>query len=75
MRKRLLKNLRELPKENILLEPVKKNTAPACTFGTLKAEDDEVVLVVPADHYIPDKAAFWNTVERGVSILEVRMGL
>jgi len=67
--------LYELPRENILLEPIKKNTAPACTFGTLKAADDEIVLVVPADHYIPDKAAFWDVVERGRSILERQDGI
>lgn len=73
--KETAEELYELPKENILLEPIKKNTAPACTFGTLKAEDDEVVLIVPADHYIPDKVAFWNAMERGNSILERQDGI
>ncbi len=73
--KETAEELYELPKENILLEPIKKNTAPACTFGTLKAEDDEVVLVVPADHYIPDKVAFWNVMERGNSILGSQDGI
>lgn len=57
-------NLPELPKKNVLLEPDKKNTAAACVFGTLSVEaDNEIIFVVPADHYIPDVEKFWQTVE------------
>ncbi|MEN3041746.1 MAG: mannose-1-phosphate guanylyltransferase [Fervidobacterium sp.] len=67
--------LSELPKENVLLEPLKKNTAPACTFATLKANDGEIILIVPADHYIPDKETFWNSIEVGVKLLEKEDGI
>jgi mannose-1-phosphate guanylyltransferase/mannose-6-phosphate isomerase len=42
----------------ILLEPVGRNTAPAIALAALKAEPDALLLVLPADHVIRDKAAF-----------------
>ena len=46
---------------SILLEPVAKNTAPAIVLAALNVMNkggDEVLLVLPADHVIPDSAAF-----------------
>ncbi|KLO23293.1 mannose-1-phosphate guanylyltransferase [Marinitoga sp. 1197] len=70
-----LKELPELDEKNILLEPVARNTAPACFLGTLVADDNEVVFILPADHYIPDKEKFWETVEKGVYAAEKYNGL
>jgi mannose-1-phosphate guanylyltransferase len=70
-----LKELPELDEKNVLLEPVARNTAPACFLGTLVAEDDEVVFILPADHYIPNKEKFWNTVEKGIYAAEKYNGL
>ena len=42
---------------NILLEPIVKNTAPAVALAalhTLKNPEDTILLVLPADHSIPD---------------------
>jgi len=65
------KELPELPENNILLEPAKKNTAPACVYGTLKAtnNDNETIFVVPADHYIPDIDKFWECVKKAKEFL------
>lgn len=52
----------EIPKENILLEPLKKNTAPACVLATININPEEIIFIVPADHYIPNVEKFWNTV-------------
>jgi len=46
---------------SILLEPVAKNTAPAIVIAALKVienDSDGVMLVLPADHVIPDNVAF-----------------
>lgn len=43
----------------IILEPVGRNTAPAVAMAALfAASEDEVLLVLPADHVITDIAAF-----------------
>ncbi len=45
----------------IILEPMARNTAPAITLAALEAcreGDDPILLVLAADHYIRDEAAF-----------------
>jgi len=52
----------------IVLEPVGRNTAPALTLAALialQADDDPVMLVMPADHIISDAAAFRSAVAQG----------
>lgn len=54
---------------NILLEPMAKNTAPAIVLAALnilQKNKDEVLLVLPADHVIPDSKAF----EKSLSVAE-----
>jgi mannose-1-phosphate guanylyltransferase / mannose-6-phosphate isomerase len=53
---------------DILLEPRRRNTAPAvfaATHFVSNAHGDELILVMPSDHYIPDKNAFSNMVQLG----------
>jgi len=42
----------------VLLEPVARNTAAAMTLAALHAAPNSALLFCPADHYIPDTAAF-----------------
>ncbi|KAF2955542.1 mannose-1-phosphate guanylyltransferase [Marinitoga sp. 38H-ov] len=70
-----LKELPELNEKNVLLEPVARNTAAACFLGTLVANKGEVVFILPADHYIPNKEKFWRTVEKGIYAAEKYNGL
>jgi mannose-1-phosphate guanylyltransferase/mannose-6-phosphate isomerase len=52
----------------ILLEPTGRNTAPAVTLAALEAAvagEDPVLLVMPADHVINDRAAFQRAVAEG----------
>jgi mannose-1-phosphate guanylyltransferase/mannose-6-phosphate isomerase len=62
--------LRQIDREPaaILLEPAGRNTAPAVALAALHASkdnDDPVLLVLPADHVIPDIAAFHSAVASG----------
>lgn len=52
--------LPELPTENVIGEPIGRNTAPAVALAVAAIErpDDEVMLVLPADHEIIDEAGF-----------------
>ena len=57
----------------ILLEPIGRNTAPAVAAAAnyLKAIDPEaVMLVLPADHVITDKAAFKSAVDRAMLMVK-----
>ena len=67
---RILDDLRELgielPGENILLEPMAKNTLPAILWATLKIEEDfgdSVVAVLPSDHVIEANEAYMEAFE------------
>ncbi|MDZ7749828.1 MAG: mannose-1-phosphate guanylyltransferase/mannose-6-phosphate isomerase [Halofilum sp. (in: g-proteobacteria)] len=54
----------------VLLEPDGRNTAPAIALAALEASangDDPVLLVLPADHVIPDGGAFARAVETAVA--------
>ena len=57
----LIRQLPEIPPENILIEPVGRNTAPCIGLAALhilKRVPDDVMLVLPSDHRIGDEAAF-----------------
>ncbi len=57
----LIRRLPEIPAENILIEPVGRNTAPCIGLAALhiqKLVPDAVMLVLPSDHRIGDENAF-----------------
>lgn len=55
----------------IVLEPVGKNTAPAVAVAALTAgSDEDVLLVLPADHVIADKEAFQLAVAQARRLAE-----
>ena len=60
----------DLPAENILEEPARRDTAPAAILSALaveRHEPDAVMLVMPSDHLIEDGSAFRDTVARAVT--------
>ncbi|MBD3766850.1 MAG: mannose-1-phosphate guanylyltransferase/mannose-6-phosphate isomerase [Gammaproteobacteria bacterium] len=48
--------------EYYLLESVAKNTAPAIALACLGLDEDDVVLVTPADHLIKNEKAYYQAV-------------
>jgi mannose-1-phosphate guanylyltransferase len=63
----------QVPGVGLLVEPSGKNTAPAITLASVAIErpDDEVMLVLPADHWIEDEDAF----RRIIAIVTDRLAL
>lgn len=56
---------------SILLEPIGRNTAPGVALAALEAMaegEDPVLLVLPADHTIPDLSDFAEAVEHAASL-------
>lgn len=49
----------------ILLEPIGRNTAPAVALAALVAAPQDVLLVLPADHSIPNRQALQAVIENG----------
>jgi CTP:molybdopterin cytidylyltransferase MocA len=54
---------------HVMLEPVARNTAAAMAIAALTKSDtkDDLLLFCPADHHIPDTAAFIKTIQQGVA--------
>lgn len=67
----VLKQLPELPPENVLAEPMGRNTAAACGLAAAwvaRRDPRAVCLVLPADHLIIDEALFISTLSRAAEL-------
>lgn len=53
-----------------LLESVAKNTAPAIALACMNLDDDDLLLVTPADHLIKNEAAYIQTVAQAKQLAE-----
>jgi len=63
------KQLPALPEDNILAEPVGRNTAPCILYAALRlqlSDPDAIMVVLPADHRIGDVEAFQTVLKRGI---------
>ena len=67
------KDFKGIKKDNLLLEPVSRNTGPAVAYASsvLNARDTDAVLVVlPADHYITRTKDYLNVLRCGIDFAE-----
>ena len=62
-------HLPELPEDNILLEPLRRNTAPCIAYAALKIKKRDPranLFITPADHLISDEDAFETQIRKGL---------
>lgn len=67
-----------LPKENLIYEPVGKNTLPCIGLAAMFAEKenpDGIMVVTPSDHLIENDELFRDTVLAAVKIADERDGI
>lgn len=65
----VLEQLPGIPEENILCEPIGRNTAPCIGLGAIhiaKKYEDALMMVLPSDHLIKYNTMFVNTLERHI---------
>lgn len=65
--------LNDLPRENILFEPVGRNTAACIAYAAIaiqKKSPDAVMCVLPSDHHIADEAGFGKTLTKACKVAE-----
>ena len=63
------KQLPSLGKEQFIIEPAGRDTAACIGFAATllyRKDPESVMIVLPADHYIPDTDAFVKTISRAV---------
>lgn len=62
---------KKIPRENLIYEPAKKNTAMAILLATclIKINDpDAIITTMPSDHYIQQVIKFKNTIKKAANI-------
>ncbi|WP_310601850.1 mannose-1-phosphate guanylyltransferase [Anaerosporobacter sp.] len=70
--------LPNIPKENILCEPVGKNTAPCIGLGAIhiaKKYQDALMMVLPSDHLIKYNSMFINSLKIACNLAEQNTNL
>lgn len=63
--------IREIGDENIILEPVPKNTAPAIGLAAAvisKKDPEAVMVVLPSDHFIQNEQLFISVLKAGYKV-------
>ena len=71
LRSAILKQLPKLRKEQVLAEPMGRNTAPAiglAAFILLRENPNAVIGMFPSDHVIADKETYRSTIEHGAEL-------
>lgn len=69
----ILNQLPELPAENIICEPVGKNTAPCIGLGAIHVNskyEDALMIVLPSDHLIKHDDIFIETLQNACDVAE-----
>lgn len=68
----------EIPEENILKEPIPRNTATCITYAAMKirkTNPDATMVIVPSDHFITDDAAYLSDLCEGIEFARSHGGL
>lgn len=68
----------ELSDNQIMLEPVRRNTAPCIAYATHKIKSlnrDAVIIMTPSDHFITNEAAFCADIKESVEFAKVNNAL
>lgn len=65
-----IKELPEIPKENIIGEPMGRNTAPAIILSSFLLEENDTMVVLPSDHYIPQKEKFLKHLNQAIALAQ-----
>jgi len=64
--------LPDIPEENILLEPLRRNTAPCIDYANFRIHQknpDAMIVVAPSDHLIMKEEEFLRSVEQGLEFV------
>jgi len=74
----IIKQLPTIPPNNVLVEPIGRNTAPCIGLAALfmrRIDPEAVMLVLPADHIIKDVEEFHRIISTGIQVASETKGL
>ncbi|HSM48013.1 MAG TPA: mannose-1-phosphate guanylyltransferase [Draconibacterium sp.] len=69
----VLEQLPQIREEQVLLEPLRRNTAPCIAYATYKIKTqnpDAIMVVAPSDHVILKEEEFINQIKNGLDFVE-----
>lgn len=69
----ILEQIKGIPEENILLEPIAKNTAPCIGLAAMHIKrkyEDAVMLVLPSDHLIKYNEIYIDTLREAIAVAQ-----
>jgi mannose-1-phosphate guanylyltransferase len=69
----ILEQLPEIKENQVLLEPMRRNTAPCIAYAVNRIKtitDKANIIVAPADHLILDENTFISTLQNGLDFIE-----
>ena len=69
----VIEQLPDIRKEQVLAEPVRRNTAPCIAYGTYKVFNENQnanIIVVPSDHLIINEKGFQETINNGINFAQ-----
>lgn len=72
---RVEEELPDLPPENLICEPVGRNTAACIGLASLfvgRRDPEGIIVVLPADHHIPETSTFVESIEKAVQVARRR---
>lgn len=67
----IIDQLKSVPREQVVQEPVARNTAPACGLAAFLIErenPDAVLGIFPSDHVIADEPRFLKALQKGIAL-------
>jgi mannose-1-phosphate guanylyltransferase len=68
----VMKQLPELQENQVLLEPIRRNTAPCVAYAhykILSINPDANIIVAPSDHHIQQEEAFIEVIKKGLQFV------
>ncbi|MDA8233638.1 MAG: mannose-1-phosphate guanylyltransferase [Clostridia bacterium] len=75
---KVLEQLTCLPSSNVIVEPLRRDTATCIGLATSKlstVDPEGVMVIVPSDHYVADEERFLKTLCRGVEAAQRRKSI
>ncbi|HUX55000.1 MAG TPA: mannose-1-phosphate guanylyltransferase [Williamwhitmania sp.] len=74
----VLEQLPEIDESQVLLEPLRRNTAPCIAYANykiLERNSNAVMVVAPSDHLVLNEKQFHNTILQGLAFAEANKSL
>jgi len=74
----VLEQLPEIDESQVLLEPLRRNTAPCIAYANykiLERNSNAVIVVAPSDHLVLNETQFHNTILQGLTFAEANKSL